>query len=314
MGTFHWLTHFHFTDFGKISPIFIPMKFRKTFKNYLLVIVLFALAVSACHDKSGQTVTTTTTTTNIPAALTVPEDSGLYAFDLSTLEWMNLDVISMATVAGTTFNGSLLRTTVSGCATVGTDTVSIPHQIVIRFGASDCACLDSRSRRGNIVVSFTGHFNDSGAVHTITYDNYFIEDMQLTGQKVMTNMGRNASGQPVFSVTMNDSLVNASRVTSWTGSRVVTQTAGYATADRIDDVFKLTGSTVLDRANGHVFNYNITAPLQMALGCVFVESGVASVTSSVFTNGTRTLDFGAGACDNLVWLTIDTAVYNITIQ
>ncbi len=291
------------------------MKFKQALKYYVVGVVL-ALASSACHDKSGQTVTTTTTTTtNTPPVLTVAEDSNGYAADVSKLEWVNVDVISIVNSAGATYNGALLRTTLGSCATVGIDTVSSPHQIVIRFGVDDCTCLDGRSRRGTIVVSFTGQFSDSGSQHTITYSNYFVNDIQVTGKKLVTDIGAGSSGQLHFLVTMNDSLVTPSdSVTTWTGTRVETIIAGNATPSRTDDVYTATGSATLTRANGHVFTYEITSPVQVAQGCSFVESGVATVTSPALTSGTRTLDFGPGTCDNLLKLTIDTAVYNITFE
>ena len=282
---------------------------------YILAVVVIVLTSIGCQDKSGQTVTTITTVTT---TLMNAEDSSGYVSDLSELEWMNADVTSIANTVGTTYNSADLRTmktSVSSCASVGIDTISDPHQIVIRFGSSDCVCRDGRNRRGTIIVSFSGHFNDINSAHTITFDNYFVNDVQLTGQTVVTYMGVNSGSQPYYLVTLNDSVVKPfNSITSLTGNRVQTFIDGYTTADRNDDAYTTTGSGTLTRANGHVFATNITTPLQVALGCSFVESGVMSITSSAFTNGTRTLDFGPGNCDDMAKLTIDTFVYQVTFN
>src|SRR6202000_120604 len=103
--------------------------------------------------------------------------------DGSRVELVNNDVISIADAAGTLYNGGALRTTSTfgTCATVGSDTTIVPHQLTIRFGPEDCVCLDGRKRRGTIIVYYNGEYTDTNQVHKITYSNYFINDNEVTG-------------------------------------------------------------------------------------------------------------------------------------
>ena len=180
-------------------------------------------------------------------------------------------------------------------------------------------CSDMRNRKGQLIVTYTGHYKDSNSTHTITTSNYFVDDYQVIFHKTVTNKGTNASGQVWYTVTVNDSVVLAAdSIISWTGNRTRTWLAGYSTADRSDDVYAIGGTTTLTRANGHVFTCTISsaAPLKIALACRWIESGILTVSSSTFAGGDRTLDYsyGGGGCDDKALLTIGSHTYVITLR
>ncbi len=281
------------------------MCYKSLLRNGAVIIAATLLTLAACKRKD--------TTDNTAPALTTADDKGGYASDNAQLERTSNDVISLADVAGTT--GSVNMRTTSSCATVHLDTTVTPHILTINFGTSDCLCSDLRKRRGEIIVTFSGHYKDSGSTHNITYDNYFIDDVQVTGHKSVTNEGTNSSGQVWYSVNLSDSLIlGADSIISWTATRTRTWLDGYSTPDRSDDVYAIAGTTTLTRANGHSFTMNITTPLQVAQACTWMEAGVVHISSSTFAGGDRVLDYGAGTCDDLATLTIGTHTYDITLH
>jgi hypothetical protein len=282
------------------------MYIKSILKTGALTVATFALVLVACNKKSSTTTTTNTTTT------LTSDDNGGYASDAAKLESASNDVVSIADAAATGGNSNLRET--STCATVSFDTLtSGAHSITIDFGTG-CTGLDGKTRKGKIIVTFNGRYKDSASSHTITYNNYYVNSVQLTGSKTVTNQGRNSSGQYWYTVTVNDSLIFASdSIASWTGSRTRTWLAGYSTPSRLDDEYTIGGTTTVRRANGHTFTFTITTPLQVALSCPYIEAGVVNITSSTFT-GTRTLDYGSGACDNNATLTIGSRSYPITLR
>ncbi len=269
--------------------------------SVVTVITISIFAFAACKKNSSGTLSNT-------------DDNGGYASDNAKLENMNNDVISIADAAAST-SGSNLRTTqvLGGCATVTNDTTVTPHVLTINFGPTNCTCADGKNRRGEIIVAYSGRYKDSASTHTITYSNYYVNDNQVMGSKTVTNNGMNGQGQVYYTITVNDSLNlgNGNGIISWTGSRTRTWLAGYLTSQRSDDEYSITGTTVLTRANGHVFTMNITTPLQVAASCEWIEAGVASITGQA---GTRTLDYGTGNCDSEAQLTINGHTYNITLR
>jgi hypothetical protein len=248
------------------------------------------------------------------------DDKGGYESDGSRIEWANNDVISIADAAGLVYNGAYMRTThntIGTCATVGTDTISIPHTLTIRFGPTDCVCLDGRKRRGTIVVSYMGRYEDTAQVHTITYDRYYINDNQLTGYVKSIRVDTTVAGNWYYKILVNDSLNMSpdplkSQFVIWQGTLVRKWITGFATgADRGDDAFSISGTATLTRPNGHVFTFDIAAPLQFALNCDFCEAGIVNVSGY---KGGRTINYGAGNCDNAGQCSIGATVFNITLE
>jgi hypothetical protein len=259
-----------------------------SFGTAAITIAAFVFAAS-CHKKP-----VVTTTAN--------EDTG-YSTDHATTEQTFSDVQSVADQAmGTSSGGSMAYRTTSGCATVHHSTDST----IVDFGGTNCTCRDGRSRRGKIIVIHSGgHYADSGHSHIITFDNYFVNDNQVTGSKTVTNMGKNASGQPYFNVAVNGSVIlsgNRGTVTE-VSTRTRTWIEGSATADFSDDVYQVTGSGTLTRANGNKVSIEITTPLVMAAGCRWIEAG--TVKFSLPNGLSRTLNYGdSPACDDQAILTV----------
>ena len=288
------------------------MQYTSLLKNGAIIIAASILTFTACKKSTPATTTTTTT-----PALTTSDDNGGYASDASKLEQTSNDAMSTADIAVAT-NASGLRTTTSYPNITrthsGTDTT-----VTIDFGPTDHMCLDGRNRKGQLIVTYSGRYKDSASTHTITTSNYFVDDYQVIFHKTVTNMGTNTSGQVWYNVTVNDSIILAAdSVISWTGSRTRTWFAGYGTTLRSDDVYLIGGTTVLTRANGHVFTHTIssTDPLKVALSCKWVEAGTVTISSSTFTGGSRTLDYGygTGGCDDKAQLTIGTHTYVIPLH
>jgi len=286
---------------------YLPMQCNSIFRKGAFFIVIPMLLLSACSKSNN--------------GLSNPDDNGGYASDASRIEWANNDVISIADAAGETYNGAYMRTThttIGECALVGTDTnTSAMHNLTIRFGDVDCPCLDGRKRRGTIIVYYNGNYTDSAQIHTITFDNYFINDNQLTGSITYTRVDTTVIGDWYYKILVNDAMnltpgqLN-SQIITWNGNLERKWVTGYATDDRSDDIYAISGSATLTRANGHQFTFDIATPLQFALNCDYAESGVADVWGPIAPM--RILNYGSGNCDPDAQVSISGNVYSILLQ
>lgn len=211
-------------------------------------------------------------------------------------------------------NNSDEKSVLSTCATITHDTISSPRILTIDFGTTNCMCNDGRNRRGKVIVSYTGAYRDSASTHTITFDNYFVNDNQILGSKTVTNNGHNAAGHLVYSVQVNGQIIKAGGggTITWTSSRVREWIAGESTPIWSDDSYLITGSASGTSAAGNSFTANITSPLRKNIGCRHLVSGTIALTPA--GKATRYIDFGSGACDNLATVTINGNVYNITLN
>ena len=258
------------------------------------------------------------------------DDQGGYASDLSRIELVTDDILSIADAAGEVYNDAFI----GDCSTVGTDTTNLvpaayagpnyPKTLVIRFGGTgiNCTCLDGRNRRGAIIVSYKGEYSDTNQIHTITFDNYYINDNQVTGTIKTIRVDTTVTGDWYYKVSVNDSLNMSldplkSQFVVWNASLVRKWIAGYAPPSpssqptyRNTEIFSISGYGTLTRPSGHVFNCQIATPLQMALGCDYAESGVVNITG--YTGG-RILNYGTGTCDQYAQLNIGAHVYELTL-
>ena len=265
-----------------------------------LAIAATAIIFSACRKKAAATT----------------EDTG-YAADHATAEQTFTDVQTISDQASSTTGSLNFRTTATtsgGCATVTHSNDSV----IIDFGPTNCPCHDGRNRRGRIIATFTGgHYADSGSQHTITFDNFYQNDNKITGTKTITNMGRNALGQPYFSVMVVGAITrNGGGTISVNWTRTRTWVAGYNTlSDWSDDVYHISGTGTITRADGSDVNVAIdpATPLVVALNCHWIEAG--SVVYTMPGRRIRTLNYGdTPACDDNAQVVLPNGkLYNITL-
>jgi hypothetical protein len=248
-------------------------------------------------------------------------DEGGYGEDNARAEQISSDVQNISDEAANSssigfLKGSNENSVLSSCATVLHDTVSIPHVITIDFGPVNCLCADGRYRRGKIIVTYQGHYADSGSTHTISFDGYHINNNAITGYKTVTNMGHNNNGYLYFKVIADDTLTFASgAVRTWGCNRTRTWIAGDSTITRQDDVYEVSGTSTLSKPNGNSFTANITTPLLIARNCQWIKAGVVQIVPAI-TNAnqyTRIINYGNGTCDNQATLTVNTQSIPITL-
>lgn len=249
------------------------------------------------------------------------EDTSV-AFDQSLASTTVNDMTSIADEAGvgrsvTSFRTSDNNAVLSSCATLTFDTLAAAKTITVNFGTTNCQGNDGRDRRGVVIISFSGKYRDSLTVITVTPQNYFVNDNQVTGSKTITNLGHNAAHHLVYQINANVQIIKAnnSGTIGWQSNRNREWTAGESTLTWLDDMYSVTGSASGTTSNGNSFQSNITSPLirNMAIGCRRnFTAGILEHTPS--GKATRYIDFGTGACDNQATVTINGTTYNITLQ
>ncbi|MCX7649182.1 MAG: hypothetical protein N2050_01340 [Flavobacteriales bacterium] len=238
-----------------------------------------------------------------------------FASDMALAETSFQDLKSMADEAA---SGQLIHfksgeaTLAGNCATVIWDTTATPKTITIDFGTVNCLCLDGRYRRGQVIITYTGPYKQPGTVITITPQNYFVNDNQIQGQKVVTNQGPNAQGQPVFSIVVNGTVIKTDGGTiSWQSHRERTWIAGYDTPSFSDDEYSITGSAQGVNAQGNAFTLTILTPLVRSFGCKWFKSGTVKLERT--GKPEILIDYGNGACDGQIQITRNGQTFTIQL-
>ncbi len=236
--------------------------------------------------------------------------------ELAMNEFVFHDASDLADDAATKSTGENLSNykTRGYCAVLTHNKLSSPRTIVIDFGAVNCMCNDGRNRHGKILVSYTGNYQDSGSIHTITFDNYYVNNYAIMGSNIIENKGLNASSQPYYSSMVEGKVLRPDALDTiyYQANHTITWIQGNTTPIWGDDIYHITGTGSGRNELKTYYAMNISAPLvKDVLGCRYYTQGKIEMQPQ--GKALRTIDFGDGSCDNDATVTINNKVFNIKL-
>ncbi|PKQ70482.1 hypothetical protein [Raineya orbicola] len=211
-------------------------------------------------------------------------------------------------------NNNNLRTTDEGISertlrfrNCGIVTINaVTKTIVIDFGTGT-TCNDGRTRRGKIIINYTGGYMTPGSVITTTTQDYYVNDVKVEGVKVVTNVTQ-PDQVPTHTVSVRNGKLTFPDGTTftWQTDRVRVWQQGYGDLNPYNEVIQITGTASGTNRRGVNFTAEITVPIVVKTECWLQGirkpvSGVYVVTSE---NAQKTVDFGNGTCDRIVTVTI----------
>ncbi|OQP64855.1 hypothetical protein A3860_19060 [Niastella vici] len=190
-----------------------------------------------------------------------------------------------------------------------------PLQITIDFG-SGCIGKDGRTRKGRIIVLYTGHLGTSGNSATASFDGFYLDNIKVEGTYKLTNTG--TTGQKSYTIQIiNAKLSNSNGdYIQWSSEKTITQIEGGATPLlALDDVYNITGgASGAVSAGNKYFQWStvITAALRKKFGCRWITLGTLSLKKG--NDAVAVLDYGPGTCDNKASFTVNGVSHEITLH
>ena len=194
-------------------------------------------------------------------------------------------------------------------------TLRFPLQITIDFGGG-CTARDGRTRKGKIIIVYTGHLAIPGNSASATFDGYSIDNVKVEGTHKLTNTGTTDKKSYTTQV-INAKLSEANgNYVLWNSEKTVAQVEGGATPlISLDDMYSITG-----QSNGSVqidskyFQWStaITTPLTKRFSCRWISRGTLSLKKG--NDAVAVLDYGSGTCDNKASFTVNGQVQEITLH
>lgn len=248
-------------------------------------------------------------------------DHDTYAAEDATFAlWVYDDAINIANEAATLNSGDNLAhyKTTGFCG----QTINSPGQIIVAFGNNNgadntnCLCNDGRNRRGKIIVNYTGVYNDSNAVHTMTFENYFVDDNEIKGTQTIQPMGLNDNGVPYYTSIIDGEVDILDSLGALTYNAEITRTwtSGSSTVQWGDDSYELTGTAQGVNIYGNNYAFNVLEPIVKPtnIACRYFTTGILEVQPQGRTF--RSIDFGTGNCDATATVTIDNKQHNMIMK
>jgi hypothetical protein len=203
-----------------------------------------------------------------------------------------------------------------------------PKTLTVDYG-DGCKGTDGRYRKGQVVCVFSGLYRAENTEVMVDLVDYELDNYQITRHHMLiTNNGLNGSGQPYFSVVVhNASITNDEGTATWSSTRTRTWVEGsetnWFTADTTqqngimgingltDDVYHIEGTTEGTTRSGVPYTVDITAPLEVQVGCRWVKAGTLVINPQNLDE--RTIDFGNGDCNEGATLEVNGNTYNFTM-
>ncbi len=198
------------------------------------------------------------------------------------------------------------------CATVtfifaADNSTAIPHgHITVDFG-SGCTDAKDNVRKGKIIVEFKGRRFLPNSQIISTLIGYSINGIAIEGVRTVTNTSASLESNPKFTITVVGGKATWPDGTSAT--REVNRTREWVRATNpSNDQWIVTGTGAGTNREGKTFQMEITKPLVYKRECGTSHKMHLAVegTKVLKVDGkTITIDFGNGACDKLVTITIN---------
>ena len=211
------------------------------------------------------------------------------------------------------------------CATVNLNPVGtgFPKTLTIDYGTG-CTGPEGVTRKGKIIVVFSGNFRAEGTTMEVTLDGYSTGQYSLTGTYDIANDGLNGSGQPLFGEVVSNATISwGTQMVAWeaelTRTWIEGDTTNYSTPDTTsimgfaglnDDVFTLSGTAVGNDSNTHPFTLETTNAVVLPASCKYITEGMLVISPVNFNAGT--VDYGMGDCDKRATIEVDGEVFNFT--
>jgi hypothetical protein len=229
--------------------------------------------------------------------------------------------IGSAADAGNAQSSSSPRSTeggiwsILGCAniTFNSDTAAGLKIMTITFNPNNgtCKSLDGKLRTGQLIVTWTGRYRDSGTViHTYT-NNYTVDGYAYNYKKWVKNLGTelyNGTPVPYFSINDTASIATSTGTISWFSSRTREWIAGSTTPLQWwNTQYSITGSASGVDRKGEAFTVTITSPIIANFSCYYIITG-GTYDLQIQGKAERIVSFIDG-CSGTATCTINGVVY-----
>jgi hypothetical protein len=186
-----------------------------------------------------------------------------------------------------------------------------PKTITIDYG-DGIELVNGSIIMGKVIVDLSARPLTNGAVHEVTYENFFVDSVNIAGGSTHTFVGTDST-ERIFSSFGDLTLTFPDGTVLYrTSERVRTLAEGFETPYyHGDDLILIEGFVDYEFMNGRTFSKSIVKPLTKTGACRFITSGTVKFT----LNGEdfAELDYGDGTCDDVATITKNGETRRITI-
>lgn len=270
-------------------------------KLSIILSLITAVILSSCTDDDPSA--------GLVEDLDVDSEAALEASfeDIDIISEAGMETLDEADGGRTFMN----RDAIISCAIVEKDTVN--KVIILDFG-DGCEDDAGRIRKGKIRVVYNERRLVPNAYRIVTFEDFFIDDVQVEGTRTVTNTSEDLSDTPTFTSTLEGGRVTfddetfvtreASHVRTWVRAE-----------DRLDNEARVEGGASGQRRDGLNYTIEILERIVYKRRCrlegVFIPvSGVKEIT---WGDNVAIVNYGDGSCDNEITITLNGETFTKTV-
>lgn len=198
---------------------------------------------------------------------------------------------------------------VGGCGSITYDTLSSPKRITLDYGKTNCN-NGGHLHRGKLILTYTGNLVTEGSVFTYSTEEFFVDNINYEGSRVMTNIGTRMTnnGNNIHLTVVDDFTVTY----PISGKMVRNQNNaehewinGSETEFNYDDIFFINGTQYMTGSDGIRVSAETRDALRLDVNYPFMIAGSMKFQNLNNAENTFTVDYGypSGERDNLALIT-----------
>lgn len=201
------------------------------------------------------------------------------------------------------------------CERVKIEWLPNEKKMIIDFGEG-CTSPRGVTRKGKIIVTYTGRYWAPGSVITTTFENYYVDDRKIEGVRVVTNEGFNSNDRFFTFKTV----VEGGKITWPDGSFRTFESRHtkriFLPNENRGIIYAVNGGSRGVNRKGNEYVVEITSPLIFAERCI--RTGIRMPSEGVMvirvqTRGAIEIDFGSDSCDREVSITFNGNTRTVTL-
>ena len=279
---------------------------KKNLFTTLLVICTLLLSFSSCKNDENVTASAASLTA------TAGDEAQASTINDQILSEVNTHIGANAQLVKPVFAKAGIIIPQVTVENTGTTATSVLKKITIDFGTSGFTGRHGNTLKGKIIVDLDLRTLVLGSSRTITYENFTINGISVTGSNKIT-FGGPTTDKHLFWIITGENVITLAdgKTITWKAERRLEFTSGLTTL--WGEGYILTGSASGINAEGKAYTMTIDAnnPLIGSTLYPYITKGSVSVTIG---QSTGVIDYGDGTQDNKATLTYSGVTYNFTIK
>ena len=178
-------------------------------------------------------------------------------------------------------------------------------KITVDFG-SGCTDARGKTRKGMIIINYSGKRFITGSVMTVTGKDFYKNDAKVEGTLTITNISPSQQDYPKFQIVSSGKMIFPDGREATRDQNITREWQRGNTPS--DDKWVTEGGSMGTNKNGKSYEMKITSSIICSRACEIGNKAFIPVKGTktlTVDSKVITIDYGDGSCDNTITITVN---------